>query len=60
MLARFACAVFVLALPSAALAVDPTGTTATFTVTQQTKVPGETLKPGDYTNPHRGITFPTG
>ncbi len=32
-----------------AFAVDPTGATATFTVTQQTKVPGETLKPGEYT-----------
>ena len=49
MLARLVCAVFVLAVPSVALAADPTGATATFTVTQQTKVPGETLKPGDYT-----------
>lgn len=44
----FVCAVFVVGATSA-FAVDPTGATATFTVTQQTKVPGETLKPGEYT-----------
>ncbi len=49
MLKRLICAVFVLGAPLAARAVDPTGASATFTVTQQTKVPGETLKPGDYT-----------
>ncbi len=44
----FVCAVFA-AGATAAFAADPTGATANFTVTQQTRVPGETLKPGDYT-----------
>ena len=44
----FVCAVLV-AGTTTAFAADPTGASATFTVTQQTKVPGETLKPGDYT-----------
>ena len=44
----FVCAALV-AGASTGFAVDPTGATATFTVTQQTKVPGETLKPGEYT-----------
>ena len=44
----FVCAVLV-AGTATAFAADPTGASATFTVTQQTKVPGETLKPGDYT-----------
>lgn len=44
----FVCAVAVFGA-TLAYAADPTGATATFTVTQQTKVPGETLKPGEYT-----------
>lgn len=47
-LRSFVCSVCVLGA-TMAYAADPTGATATFTVTQQTKVPGETLKPGEYT-----------
>ena len=32
-----------------AYAADPNGATANFTLTQQTRVPGSTLKPGQYT-----------
>ena len=49
MLARsFVCAMCVFGA-TAAFAADPTGATANFTVTQQTRVPGDVLKPGDYT-----------
>lgn len=44
----FVCAALVVGATNA-FAVDPTGAIATFTVTEQTKVPGETLKPGEYT-----------